>query len=419
MTWGQTPGNTTNTTTMASMRRFVVPDATDDDDDDDDDESSNDYRVSDTQDRLQDYPQRRKPVEAPVNRLWSRSIVHLDVDCFYCQCEEIDGPPDYKQRPLAIGQKHIIVTSNYVARKFGVKKLQSREAALKACPQLLILEGSDLERYRRHSRNIYMAFREGLQQLVVAADKNAESKHRSTATASRNHVLSSGLAVRRGGMDEAFADVTKLVDAMLTSTLATTTPATTTTTPISSSSLLSSATSSWSMTTNKTNNPTEALFVYGDDASQLSSITEDQSGAQVMVGIASHERHHDTFSGGLNAHSNPLFVSDYHSCQQRLHTAASLCDHVRNYIRQQTGFTTSLGISVNPLLAKLASDLRKPKSLNVLYPWRSDTVLLPLPLRKIPGMGSKTIKALEGCLLEHNSDGDDFNSQPPEFWTCR
>ena len=51
-----------------------------------------------------------------IDHLWTRSIVHVDVDCFYCQCEQVDGPPDYRERPLAIGQKHIVVTCNYLAR---------------------------------------------------------------------------------------------------------------------------------------------------------------------------------------------------------------------------------------------------------------------------------------------------------------
>ena len=85
----------------------------------------------------------------------------------YCQCEEIDRnlrqvkPP----RPLAIGQKHIIVTCNYEARKRGVKKLQLRENAMVVCPDLWIVEGSDLQRYRYHSRKVYESFRNALYEI--------------------------------------------------------------------------------------------------------------------------------------------------------------------------------------------------------------------------------------------------------------
>ena len=105
--------------------------------------------------------------------------MYLQIDCFYCQCEEIDrnlrqeNPP----RPIAVGQKHIIVTSNYEARKYGVKKLQSRESAMAACPQLWIVEGSDLEHYRRHSRAVYEAFRDGLRDITkeLLQEKQSQS----------------------------------------------------------------------------------------------------------------------------------------------------------------------------------------------------------------------------------------------------
>jgi hypothetical protein len=45
--------------------------------------------------------------------LWVRTIVHLDIDCFYVQAEEIERGLRDSGRPippLAIGQKHIIVS---------------------------------------------------------------------------------------------------------------------------------------------------------------------------------------------------------------------------------------------------------------------------------------------------------------------
>jgi hypothetical protein len=99
---------------------------------------------------------------------WARSLLYLAmIDCFYCQCEEIDRDLRAQKplRPLAIGQKHIIVTCNYEARKCGVKKLQLREHAMAACPELWIVEGSDLESYRRHSRAVYESFRSCLQEI--------------------------------------------------------------------------------------------------------------------------------------------------------------------------------------------------------------------------------------------------------------
>ena len=45
--------------------------------------------------------------------LWGRTILHLDVDCFYLQAEEIERGLRENGKsipPMAIGQKHIIVS---------------------------------------------------------------------------------------------------------------------------------------------------------------------------------------------------------------------------------------------------------------------------------------------------------------------
>ena len=50
-----------------------------------------------------------------------RTIIHLDVDCFYAQVETLHHP-EYQGKPLGVQQKNLVVTSNYEARAFGIKK---------------------------------------------------------------------------------------------------------------------------------------------------------------------------------------------------------------------------------------------------------------------------------------------------------
>lgn len=45
---------------------------------------------------------------------------------------------------VAIQQKQIIVTCNYVARKRGLRKLQLLSEAKKACPELVVVNGENL-----------------------------------------------------------------------------------------------------------------------------------------------------------------------------------------------------------------------------------------------------------------------------------
>jgi len=54
--------------------------------------------------------------ERRLDRTW----IHVDMDMFYAACE-IRDRPDLKDKPVAIGDYSMIQTTNYVARKFGVR----------------------------------------------------------------------------------------------------------------------------------------------------------------------------------------------------------------------------------------------------------------------------------------------------------
>lgn len=82
-----------------------------------------------------------------------RTIVHIDVDCFYAQVEMIRNPT-LRDKPLGIQQKNIVVTCNYVARKYGVTKLMYIKDAKEKCPQLVLVSGEDLTNYRNMSYKI-------------------------------------------------------------------------------------------------------------------------------------------------------------------------------------------------------------------------------------------------------------------------
>nr|QDO16334.1 DNA polymerase iota [Lingulodinium polyedra] len=86
-------------------------------------------------------------------------------------------------------------------------------------------------------------------------------------------------------------------------------------------------------------------------------------------------------------------------CQVRLDLAAAACQEVRDAILQEVGLSSSAGISVSKLLAKLVASWRKPAKQTVFLP-TSDRLaqLLPdtLPVQKIPGVGfSSTQKCHE------------------------
>ena len=63
-----------------------------------------------------------------------------------------------------------------------------------------------------------------------------------------------------------------------------------------------------------------------------------------------------------------------------LRSATLAAREIKARILAETGLTASAGISVNKMLAKIASDWRKPDGQFVIPPQRVDAFLLPLPV---------------------------------------
>ena len=86
----------------------------------------------------------------------SKIILHLDINYFFAQVEEILNPY-YKDKPTIVvshKQHGIVLTSNYIARKYGVKSAQKVFEALKLCPDLQMVE-SKMEMYQKYSHDFF------------------------------------------------------------------------------------------------------------------------------------------------------------------------------------------------------------------------------------------------------------------------
>ncbi|XP_077202915.1 DNA polymerase iota isoform X2 [Paroedura picta] len=62
--------------------------------------------------------------------------------------------PELRGKPLAVRQKTLVVTSNYEARGLGVKKATTVKEARETCPQLVLVNGEDLTKYREMSYKV-------------------------------------------------------------------------------------------------------------------------------------------------------------------------------------------------------------------------------------------------------------------------
>jgi DNA polymerase-4 len=68
---------------------------------------------------------------------------------------------------------------------------------------------------------------------------------------------------------------------------------------------------------------------------------------------------------------------------------------IKRLIQQRTGLTASVGVAPNKLVAKIASDLRKPDGLVLVRPGEVRELLDPLPIRRLFGLGAKTAPKVE------------------------
>ena len=77
---------------------------------------------------------------------------------------------------------------------------------------------------------------------------------------------------------------------------------------------------------------------------------------------------------------------------------------IKKEILDSTALTASIGVAPNKLIAKIASDLDKPDGLVVVSSEDARSVLDPLPVHVIPGIGRKTLVKLSKKNIETVAD---------------
>lgn len=71
-----------------------------------------------------------------------RKIIHIDMDAFYASIEERDRP-ELRHVPLAVGdtgERSVVATANYEARRYGVHSALSSSRARQLCPHLVFVK---------------------------------------------------------------------------------------------------------------------------------------------------------------------------------------------------------------------------------------------------------------------------------------
>lgn len=91
-----------------------------------------------------------------------RKIIHIDMDAFFASVEMRDNPA-LRNVPMAVGgssdRRGVIATSNYEARKYGVRSAMATAHALKLCPHLVLVRGR-MQKYKEASDIVFEIFHE-------------------------------------------------------------------------------------------------------------------------------------------------------------------------------------------------------------------------------------------------------------------
>ena len=122
----------------------------------------------------------------------SRIVIAIDINCFYAQVEILKRP-ELRNQPVGVFQKHLVVTTNYVARKIGASKMVPIRVAKKACPPIILIDGSDLAPYRAANSTWVRAVREW----------------------GRRQRGGKGMKLQKQGLDEVFLDVSTIVSSRI------------------------------------------------------------------------------------------------------------------------------------------------------------------------------------------------------------
>ncbi len=91
-----------------------------------------------------------------------RTILHLDLDAFFCSVEEIQNP-DLRGKPFAVGgkpnERGVVASCSYAARAMGVRSAMPMSRAIRLCRNLVIVPGRH-HLYSEYSEKVMVKLRD-------------------------------------------------------------------------------------------------------------------------------------------------------------------------------------------------------------------------------------------------------------------
>ena len=316
-----------------------------------------------------------------------RVIIHLDLDAFYAQVES-RRLGIHTSTPLVVQQWRGIIAVNYAARAAGIKRHLTVDEAAKLCPGVVFVhvetigddeDEDDDDANETKKNDIGTVENENETNLDTHALRRATTyRPNDGGTVTRNDLVTNEHkkndppdrerrkvslaryrrasvavmetladafpdgAVERASVDEAYVDVTREVDAIL---------------------------------------------------SKNSKNSNDIAATLITAGMEA--------SGFVRSLRPEASVSD-----ARLALGAEACRRARAAVFAKTGYTMSGGIAHNKMLAKLASARNKPNKQTVVSRSAVSEMLENLPMRSIKGLGGKLGERVERALVERFAEKD-------------
>ncbi|KAF2036145.1 DNA/RNA polymerase [Setomelanomma holmii] len=273
------------------------------------------------------FPSSKSKKPKTPKRQLETTVIHFDYDCFYASVFENENP-SLKTLPLAVQQKQIVVTCNYEARRRGLYKLQLISEAKRLCPDVVIVLGEDLNRFRNASKELYAFLRS----------------------------FSWNVRCERLGFDEVFMDVSDIIEY--------------------NASILNA------------NNLRHSFFCLSKHDPTVGFPFD----ATIVAGHTYPETSNDTL------------------------VQANQQQYMRGRLESEKGYTATVGISTNKVLAKLVGNLHKPNGQTTLLPPYNraedevaDNVTLFMDeheVGKIPGIGFKMAQKIRTHVLQRPANFD-------------
>lgn len=101
---------------------------------------------------------------------------------------------------------------------------------------------------------------------------------------------------------------------------------------------------------------------------------------------------------------------DYTGIAFRYDSPIAAANEIKDAVYEKFGFTVNIGISVNHLLAKMASDFQKPNKVHTLFPEEVPLKMWPLPVSELYMAGKSSVAILQ--KLEIRTIGELANADP-------